>query len=105
MVEEESVLPDLERSSLDIRFLHILEDSKPTQRTGVTGLFTQYFFELFEVRVTDPRLNQRLQALQPESGVLLLDEAMIRSRQPIRQRFDGEVREAKLLTEYLFKTK
>lgn len=105
LVEEESVLDDLQESSLDIQFLHILEDSKPTERAGATGLFTQYFFELFDVQVTDQKLRQTLQSLDPESGVLLLDEATIRARKPIHQRFDGAVRETKLLTEYLFKTK
>jgi hypothetical protein len=99
-------LPDLQTASLNIQFVHILEDSKPTQRTGATGLFTQYFFELFDVHVTDPALNQTLQTLDPESGVLLLDEPTVRApNKPIHQTFDGAVRETKLVTEYLFKQK
>jgi hypothetical protein len=106
LVEEETVLPDLQRADLDIQFIHILEDSKPTQRTGATGLFTQYFFELFDVHVTNPDLIQALQTLDPASGVALLDEATIRvPNKPIFQTFDGAIRETKLVTEYLFKQK
>ena len=105
LVEEENVLSDLQRASLDIQFVHILEDSKPTQRAGVTGLFTQYFFELFDVHVTNSNLNRSLQSLDPKSGVCLLDESTIHTAKPVYLTFDGAVRETKLLTEYLFKQK
>ena len=97
------MLDDIQRDSLMIEFTHILEDSKPTQRTGSTGLFTQYFFELFDVKVIDEGLCKQLEKFDPESGVVLLDKATIQAKRKLEQTFDGQIRETKLLTEYLFR--
>lgn len=103
LVEEEGVLDDIRRDSLTIEFTHILEDSKATQRTGSTGLFTQYFFELFDVNVVDAGLCKQLEKLDRELGVILLDKATLREKKMLEQTFDGKIRETKLVTEYLFR--
>lgn len=102
LTHEAEVVFDLRRDDLDIRFLYIYEDQKPTQRQGQTGLFTHYFLEIFEVRVCSESIKLRLKRARESSGVVLIPEATARAAQPISLNVDGAVRTATLNTAPLF---
>ena len=102
LVDESSVLGTLRPEDLRMDFLKIVQDSKQTRRQGLTGIFTHYFFEIFEVK---PRpMDVLLQLKNPpfNSGAVLLDEASARKGEPLKLRFDGEERIVELNTRYLF---
>lgn len=102
LTHEANVVYDLRREDLDIRFLHIREDQRPTERQGQTGLFTQYFLEIFEVKVLSESVKLRLNRAKSSSGVLLVSETVARAGQPIELNVDGAVRVVKLNTAALF---
>lgn len=102
LTHEAGVLYDLRREDLDIRFLHIHEDQKPTERQGQTGLFTHYFLEIFEVKVLSESVKFRLNRAKPSSGVLLVSEIVAQAARPIELNIDGAVRTIKLNTASLF---
>ncbi|MCB9437882.1 MAG: hypothetical protein H6673_12975 [Anaerolineales bacterium] len=102
LAHEANVVYDLRREDLDIRFLHITEDQKTTQRQGQTGLFTHYFLEIFEVKVLSESVKLRLKRAKPSSGVLLVSEAVVQTGQSIELNVDGAVRAVKLNTAALF---
>lgn len=102
LVLESQALPDLTRDDLSIRYLHITEDAKTTQRSGVRGLFTQYFLEIFEVVITNPQLEKTLLNLPQASGVVILDESTARNTSSIDLWIDNAWHKARLVTENLF---
>ncbi len=102
LVDETGVLETLRREDLDMRFWRTIEDARPTQRQGVTGMFTWYFIEIFEAVVTSSQVAAQLGLVNPSTGVLLLDEATVRSAGPLQLHIDGLAREVRLVTDRLF---
>lgn len=102
LVEESQTLFDLKRQDVKIRFLNLREDSKQTSRKGMTGEFTQYFFEIFEVRFEAPDILLRLKAPPSSAGVVLLNETEARAQKPLQRYFDGAERTIGVQAEYLF---
>ncbi|MCQ3931060.1 MAG: hypothetical protein DPW16_11430 [Chloroflexi bacterium] len=102
LVDESGVLAALRPEDLRMDFVKIVQDSKQTMRQGKTGIFTHYFFEIFEVRPRSTDVLLRLKNPPLNSGVVLLDEATARKAEPLKLRFDGEERTVGLNTSYLF---
>jgi hypothetical protein len=102
LVEETGILAALRREDLRMDFLHIVEDRKPTMRLGLTGVFTHYFFEVFEVKARSPDIQLRLKNPPRDCGVALVDEETARQGNPLTMRIDGQERQVALNTQYLF---
>lgn len=103
LVEEEAVLPTLHPQDVRIRFRGIIEDVKATERKGATGMFTQYFLEIFTVDIASSDILLLLKSISPSTGVVWVNEAVAQKSEPIEMEFDGALRQVKLTTEYLFK--
>ena len=102
LVDESQALFDLKRQDVKIRFLNFREDSKQTLRKGMTGEFTQYFFEIFEVKFDALDILLRLKAPPPSAGIILLSDAEVRAQTPLRRYFDGAERTIAVQAEYLW---
>lgn len=102
LVDETGVLATLRPDDLRMDFLRIARDSKETMRQGMTGIFTHYFFEIFEIRVKSADVLLRLKTPPINSGLVVVDEATARKGEPLKLRFDGEERTVGLNTGYLF---
>ena len=102
LVDESQALFDLKRQDVKIRFLHFREDSKQTLRKGMTGEFTQYFFEIFDVRFDALDIQFRLKAPPPSAGIVLLSEEEVRTQGSLQRYFDGVERTITIQAEYLF---
>ena len=105
LVLESQALFDLSRRDLSMRFDRVVEDQKQTIRQGLTGQFTHYFFDIFDVSFRSPDVVLRLKTAPSEAGVVLLDEAVARAGVPIDMEFDGKVRKVNIVAEYLFTDK
>lgn len=102
LVTESLVLSALRREDLTITYLQTAEDAKPTERKGVTGLFTRYFLEIFEVMVISQAVKDQLLAADESSGVMIVDEITARQGGTLSLNIDGAQREARLVTDRLF---
>lgn len=101
LVEESQALFDLRKQDVGIRFWQFREDAKQTLRKGMTGEFTQYFFEIFEISFKAPDILLRLKSAPPSAGIVLLSEREIRTGQAIQRQIDGAEREITIQGEYL----
>ncbi len=104
LVDESQVLFDLRKQDVGMRFLQFREDAKQTLRKGMTGEFTQYFFEIFEISFKAPDILLRLKNPPASAGIVWLSEEEIRSQQVIQRHFDGEERAITIQAEYLLPT-
>ncbi|MBI5928512.1 MAG: hypothetical protein HY862_04345 [Chloroflexi bacterium] len=102
LVDESELLATLRPEDLRMDFVKMLQDSKATMRQGMTGIFTHYFFEVFEVKARSADILLRLKNPPINSGAVLLDEATARKGEALKLRFDGEERTVGLNTTYLF---
>ena len=102
LVLESQALFDLSRRDVSMRFDRIVEDRKQTIREGLTGQFTQYFFEIFDVNFRTPDIVLRLKTAPSDAGIVLLAEAVARAGIPLNMEFDGQMRQVNVVAEYLF---
>lgn len=102
LVLESQALFDLSRRDVSMRFDRVVEDRKPTIRKGLTGQFTQYFFEIFDVGFRSPDIVLRLKTAPANAGIVLVDEAVARAGVPLNMEFDGKMRQVNIVAEYLF---
>ncbi len=104
LVEEARLLDQLTQHDVQMSYLHTVESIKPTKRSGVTDIMTQYFLEIFEVRVISEAVAHQLRQLDQSTGAVLVDETTARQAKSMPLKVDGAVRQARLNTEMLFRT-
>lgn len=102
LVEESNALYELSPDDLSIRFVQIIEDTRQTERSGQTGYFTHYFFEIHDVRVTSNDVRLRMKNLPRSSGVVLVSEEEARQENFITIHIDGQPQQARIMAQYLF---
>lgn len=102
LVLESHALFDISRRDVSMRFDRVMEDRKPTIRKGLTGQFTQYFFDIFDVSFRSPDIVLRLKTAPVDEGIVLLDEAVARAGKPLTMEFDGKMRQVDIVAQYLF---
>jgi hypothetical protein len=102
LVLESQALFDLSRRDVSMRFDRIVEDQKQTDRKGLTGQFTHYFFDIFDVSFRPTDIKLRLRTAPSEAGVVLVDQAIAKAGGSLEMEFDREVRHVTLVTKYLF---
>lgn len=102
LVLESKALFDLSRRDVSMRFDRVVEDRKQTLRQGLTGQFTHYFFDIFDVSFRSSDIILRLKTAPADAGIVLLDEATARAGIPINMEFDGKMRHVNVVAEYLF---
>jgi hypothetical protein len=102
LVLESHALFDVSRRDVSMRFDRVVEDQKQTARKGLTGQFTHYFFDIFDVSFRSPDLVLRLKTAPSDAGIVLLDEAVARAGKPLNMEFDRKIQQVDIVAEYLF---
>lgn len=102
LVDEAGILSELQSTDVETKFLYVYEDEQVTNRSTASGALTHYFLEVFEIRVTNPEVEQRLLAATSEQGVLLLDENTARQSHTVKMMVDGAERTVKVNASSLF---
>lgn len=102
LVEEAQVLPNLERDDLRIFYRYSHEKEQSTQRSGVSGVLTHYFLEIFEVWVLSPMVKHRLNTLPERSGIYLLSKKEARHAETVQMTVDDATRSVKINADVLF---
>lgn len=69
LVEEFAVLDALTAADVDIRLARTYEGEAASGRRGVAGTWTHYLHEVFQIRITNPRIMQTLLSVPPASGL------------------------------------
>lgn len=103
LVLESEALFDLSRRDISMRFDGVVEDRKQTIRKGLTGQFTHYFFDIFDVSFRSSDIILRLKTAPSDAGIVFLDEAVARAGLPIDMKYDGKMRRVHIVAEYLFR--
>lgn len=80
LVLESGILPKLMEADVTCELRTTIEDSGLTNRSGQTGLMTQYFWEIFDVEFQSLDILQRLLRVTPEQGGAWLTELQITSK-------------------------
>jgi hypothetical protein len=91
-VQESALLPALSPDDVRMTLLRTVENTKTTDRQGLTGWLTYYFLEIYDVKFLRDAVLGPLLAAPRESGALWVSETQIRSGQPLRLFFDGAER-------------
>ncbi|MCI0711616.1 MAG: hypothetical protein L0154_15785 [Chloroflexi bacterium] len=102
LVLESHALFDVSRRDVRMRFDRVVEDRKQTIRKGLTGQFTQYFFDIFDVSFRSQDIVLRLKTAPSDAGIVLLDEAVVKAGISLNMEFDGKMRQVNIVAEYLF---
>jgi len=92
LVEESRLLAALQPEDVRITPLRVEEDEGYTERQGQTGLFTHYFFEIYDVKFLRAATLGPLLAAPAESGAVWVTEEQLRTGRPLRLHFDGAER-------------
>jgi hypothetical protein len=103
LVIESRLLESLEPDHIACRYLWTIEDRRPTERQGQTGLMTQYFLEVFDITFTSVLASVPLRQLPPGSGAAWVTAEQIAGRSTIDLNVDGAVRAAEINAEPLLK--
>lgn len=101
LVDETQVLAALREEDVNIRFRRIVEATRTTERAGVTGIYTRYFFEIFEVDIRANDVMLMLKSASPFSGVFWIDEETASHEKFIPLRIDGHEQNVRLNTHFL----
>jgi hypothetical protein len=78
LVDEYGVLPQLNRSDVQMSYRNTVRTQRFSDRAGATGLLTHSFQEIFDVRFTHPALEQLLVRATPTTGLFWVTAAQIR---------------------------
>ena len=79
LVDEYGVLPQLNRSDVQMSYQRTVRTQRFSDRAGATGLLTHSFQEIFDVRFIHPSLEQFLVDATPSSGLYWVTAAQIRA--------------------------
>lgn len=96
LVDEARLLPPFAPTDAECTYLRTVEDQSHTERQGQTGLLTQYFLEIYDVRFKRDRLLGPLLAAPPESGALWLSGEEIATGSTLLLEIDGAQREVRI---------
>jgi hypothetical protein len=103
LVIESRLLQALEPDHIACRYLWTIEDRRPTERQGQTGLITQYFLEVFDITFTSVLASVPLRQLPPGSGAAWVTAEQIASRSTVDLHVDGGIHAAEINAEPLLK--
>lgn len=100
---ETGLLNDLQPEDLKTRFVGITEDERITQRAGVSGTLTHYFWEIFETEIVNDRVYDELVSKVGSSEWLfLLSREQIERERLFTALVDGQMREIAVSGKVLF---
>lgn len=77
LVLETGILPQLHEQDVVCKLRTTVEDTRLTNRSGQTGIRTEYFWEIFDVEVVSLDALMRLIRTTPEQGAAWLTQTQI----------------------------
>ncbi|MBN1564100.1 MAG: hypothetical protein JXA10_09675, partial [Anaerolineae bacterium] len=96
LVIEAKLLADLRQEDIACKLVWTIEDQDFTDRQGQTGLLTQYFLEVYDIKFKTPQTLGPLLTPSDESGALWLTENQITDGDTVRLQIDGAERDVHL---------
>lgn len=106
LVDETRLLNDLQLEDLETRFVGIIEDERITQRAGVSGSLTHYFWEIFETEIVNDKVYSELvRKVDSSEWLFLLPREQIKQERTFTTFVDGQVREIAVSGKIIFQVK